>query len=217
MHDDDKLDDLIAREAKGYRAEGKAPADRMWARIEGEVKAEVQTPRYGGGGKRAYRWVPAGVGIAATLLLGVLIGRRSITRQQSPAAVESAAIVASADSARAALMRAVTLSHLVQAEVFLTEVRADLTTGRRDAQRAGRSRELLARTRLIMADNSTRAPQVEQLLQDLEIVLAGIAALPDSGARPSDTRLGDERRRVASMLPRIRTLLPAPADAGGGL
>jgi hypothetical protein len=51
-----------------------------------------------------------------------------------------------ADSLRNAQMRAITMSHLVQAEVFLTEVRADLTTGRHDPERGERSLHLLART-----------------------------------------------------------------------
>ena len=113
-------------------------------------------------------------------------------------------------------MRAVTWSHLVQAEAFLTEVRVDLKTGRHDPERGDRSRQLLARTRLIMANHSAPAPSVERLLEDLELVLAEIAALPDSGMRRSiDARLLDERLSAGTVLPRIRTILPSPPAVGG--
>ena len=111
-------------------------------------------------------------------------------------------------------MQAIVVSHLGQAEVFLTEVRADLKTGRENPERRDRSRDLLARTRLIMAQGTSRAPTIERLLQDLELVLAEISALPDSGSRRStDTRLLDERLDAGTVLPRIRTLLPGPATS----
>jgi hypothetical protein len=66
-----------------------------------------------------------------------------------------------------------------------------------------------------MANDAARAPAVERLLQDLELVLAEIAALPDSGERRSiDARLLDERLRAGSVLPRIRTVLPSPPATG---
>ena len=42
MPDNDKLDDLISREAKGYRADNKAPADAMWSRIERDVERAIR-------------------------------------------------------------------------------------------------------------------------------------------------------------------------------
>ena len=207
---DDKLNDFIDREAKGYRAGDQSPADRMWARIEGDVANALQPP------PRFRQWplLVAGAGIAAALVIGIAIGQRSARREQPQVAQSPSAPVAD-DSTRDALMRALTLTHLGQAEVFLTEVRADLRTGRRDPQRAERSRELLTRTRLIMASDAERAPTVNRLLEDLELVLAQIAALPDTGKAPStDARLLRERLQVGTVLPRIRTILPGPSTAG---
>jgi hypothetical protein len=214
----DKDDEIIAREAKGYRARSAPPADVMWSRIESDVAAAIRRPdpRIG----RRWTWLAAGTGIAAALVIGVAIGRRSMRSEAvGPSSIAVAPPSPSsllADSARDAQMRAVTLSHFAQAEVFLTEVRADLTSGRNNPLRDERSRELLARTRLIMASDARRAPSVEQLLQDLELVLAGISALPDNGGRRgSDVRLLDERIRVGEVLPRIRTILPSPPSMSG--
>ena len=214
MSDDARLDELIDREAKGYRAGRQPPSDVMWSRIERKVARAIRQP--GPGSARHWPWIAAGAGIAAALVIGVAIGRHTMSSEgpaRSAAVTQSlsGASVVSADSARDAQTRAVTVSHLVQTEVFLTEVRADLKTGRYDRQRGERSRYLLARTRLLMSRDAARAPTVERLLQDLELVLAEIAALPDSGrGRSIDVRLLDERLRTGTILPRIRTILPSP-------
>lgn len=206
MPDDSKLDDLIAREAKGYRGRSQPPADRMWSRIEGDVRASID-PRVR---MRRTSWLIAGAGIAAALVIGIAIGRGS--RAPVPAVASSNQPVIPADSLRSAVMRAVVLAHLGQTEIFLTEVRADLKAGRDNPERSERSRDLLARTRLIMASENRREPAVDRLLEDLELVLATISALPDSGARRgTDSRLLDERLDEGTVLPRIRTLLPGPA------
>ena len=205
------FDRLIAREAKGYRGDSRPPADRMWSRIEGDVSRALREPersRF-----RQWTWLAAGAGIAAALVVGIAIGRGS--RAPSPATtVASNQPGVPADSLRSAMMQAVMLAHLGQTEIFLTEVRADLKAGRENPERAERSRALLARTRLIMASDTRRAPTVERLLEDLELVLAAISALPDSGSRRStDTRLLDEQLEEGTVLPRIRTVLPGPATS----
>lgn len=213
MPDDPKFDDFLSREAKGYRAGAQPPADRMWSRIESDVADAVRHPR-----QRFRQWpiLAAGAGIAAALVIGIAIGQRSARREQTVVAQAPANAAPSPDSTREALMRALTLSHLGQTEIFLTEVRADLTSGRRDPRRSERSRELLTRTRLIMASEASRAPAVDRLLEDLELVLAQIAALPDTGTRRStDARLLRERLQVGTVLPRIRTILPGPSSTAG--
>ena len=228
MSDDDKFDELLRREAKGYRSTSSTPADAMWSRIEQDVIREVQIPRVARDDKvqiprfarddrgRRWAWIASGVGIAAALVIGVAIGRRSAVSPAATTTPPVASSVRAADSQRDAQVLAATLNHLVQAEAFLTEVRADLRTGRRDPERARRSRRLLSHTRLLIANNGGRTPAVDRLLEDLELVLAEIAALPDSGARRSvETRLLNERLRAGTVLPRIRTILPSPPAAGG--
>jgi hypothetical protein len=203
-----KFDDFLRREVKGYNAPVvPPPADAIWSRIEQDV-AEAIRPASGRTNRQRRLWIPIGAGIAAALLIGVAVGRWTASQPVTSALVVATSPAASDDSARsAAHARAVTLDHLADAEVFITTVRADLKAGRSDAKRAERSRELLARTRLLLGPSADRSPAVEQLLQDLELLLAEIAALPPS--RPSmDVRLLDESMREGNILPRIRATLP---------
>lgn len=211
----DKFDEFLNREAKGYRAEGSPPADAIWRRIEGDVERAIRRDerRF----TRHWPWIASGAGIAAALVIGIAIGRNShqpIANGQQPIAKSTL----SADSIRDIQGRIATLGHLAQAESFLTEVRADLKTGRNDPHRRERSRELLSRTRLLLANDAAGTPAVDRLLEDLELVLAEIAALPDSGAkRKVDARLLSERLRVGTVIPRIRTVLPSSPITGGEL
>ncbi|MES2177071.1 MAG: hypothetical protein V4550_04335 [Gemmatimonadota bacterium] len=205
MPDDDKFDDFLKHAARDYNAPVTPPADAIWSQIERDVAAAIRPVA---ARERAPRrtWIAIGVGVAATLVLGVSVGRWSASGPSVPAPVAS---TAADDSARqVAHARAATIEHLEDAEVFLTTVRSEIRTGRPDAERAQRSRELLSRTRLLLGASSDRSPAIERLLEDLELMLAEIAALPAS--RPSmDLKLLDETMRQGNILPRIRATLPA--------
>ena len=205
MPDDSKFDEFLRRETNRHMEPVTPPADAIWAAIEQDVARAIRPPL------RATRplWIVVGLGVAATLVIGVGVGRWSASREtRSPAAI-AARQASSDDSARAAtLAEASVVQYLAEAEVFLTTVRADLKAGRRDSDRAERSRQLLARTRLLLASGEPRSPTVDLLLRDLELMLAEISAVPDSG-RSLDEQLIDERLRQGTILPRIRTTLPA--------
>ena len=203
MHDDDeKFDEFLRQAAQDYNAPAAPRADAIWATIEPEV-ARAIAPR-----NRLLRTriLFVGAAAAATLVLGVAIGRWTsqpalVARSTSPVAV---------DSASNGHARAVTLEHLADAEVFLTTVRYELASGVPDADRAARSRELLMRTRVLLGSSPRRSPEVARLLEDLELLLAEIAALPS--ARSSlDRKLLDESIRDGNVIPRIRATLPARA------
>jgi hypothetical protein len=205
--DDEKFDEFLRRAAKAYNAPVPPPADAIWSHIEHEVAKAIRPGRMRSITERR-TWLVIGAGIAATLILGVGVGRWTVRAPDTPVATSGAPVAPIDDSVRsAAHVRAVTLDHLAETEIFLTVVRADLKSGRADAERAERSRELLVRTRLLLGASADRSPAVERLLQDLELLLAEIAALPKS--RPSmDMRLLDETMRKENILPRIRATLP---------
>jgi hypothetical protein len=209
--DDEKIDEFIGLHAAGYRADARTPVDEIWGRIERDVAGAIgAAPRRGARGRV---WLFAGAGLAATLLLGIGIGRWS--RQQSPAAPSVNRVAATHDDSlqRIAQLRAAATDHLGETEVFLTGVRADLRAGRSDADRADRSRALLARTRLLQQRRELQSPGVTRLLDDIELLLAEIAALPDSGQRPRpvDSELLEETLSRNDIIPRIRTTVPARA------
>ena len=206
MHDDDeKFDEFLRRAAKDYNAPRTPRSDAIWAAIEPEV-ARAIAPRQR---ITSSRPLLIGFAVAATLVIGVAIGRLSGPPSRVAPPVASAARDTSSTSGHT---RALTLEHLADAELFLTTVRYELDSGLPDADRAARSRELLVRTRVLLGASQDRSPspEVARLLEDLELLLAEIAALPAAGS-PMDRKLLDESIRDGRVIPRIRATLPARA------
>lgn len=204
----DQFDEFLKQHAGGYRADAKPDAEALWR----DVQAELQKDAGADHGSRALRrvWLAGGAAIAATLVIGVLVGRWSQRReQQTTVAAPTLAAAPSADSAQlAAHLRASTKDYLEDADVFLTEFRAGLRSGRAsggEADRAQRSRELLARTRLLLHGGERQSPETTRLLQDLELLLAEIAAMPPG--RSTDAALLQETLHRQNILPRLRTRL----------
>ena len=205
MHDDDeKFDDFLRDAARDYNAPVTPRADALWAAIAPEV-AQAIAPK-----RRSFRplYLVVGSAIAATLVLGVAVGRWSSPRSVTPpVAMRSATPDSSPVSGHA---RAVTMEHFAEAEVFLTSVRSELKAGLPDAERAERSRDLLVRTRVLLGASQHRSPEIARLLEDLELLLAEIAAMPSSNSSLDQTLL-DESMRDGNVIPRIRATLPARA------
>ena len=210
MSDDSKFERYLQREVKDYRADEPAPADAMWSRIEGDVDRALRpTKRRGFPVRRG--WLFTAAAVAASLIIGVAVGRWSGNVPASPKVGAPSAALAADDSARIAdHARAATFAHLGEAEVFLTAVRADLRARRPDSELGDRTRELLARTRLLLDAQGGHSPQTGALLQDLELLLAEISALAAS-RRSVDLNLLNESMRQDDLLPRIRSTLPAPS------
>jgi hypothetical protein len=210
VSDESKFEEFLQRESKGFRMNEQPPADAMWNSIERDV-AEAIDPFRRRRGESRRRWLMIGTAIAATLVFGVAMGRWSAGPSASTQQTAAAPRLFVEDSVRITEhARAATVAHLLETEVFLTSVRADLRAQRSDEDLSGRSRELLARTRLLLSARGERSPQVSELLKDLELLLAEIAAVSDS-PRAMDVKLLDETMRQGDILPRIRTTLPAPS------
>jgi hypothetical protein len=204
VHDDEKFDEFLRRAASDYNAPRPPRSDAIWAAIEPDVaRAIAPRSRF----RRVRTLLVGAAAVAATLVLGVAIGRWS---SRMPVAAPPPLASATQDSSAKGHARAITLEHLAEAEVFLTTVRYELDSGLPDADRAARSRELLARTRVLLGASQTRLPEVARLLEDLELLLAEIAALPPAGSS-LDRSLLDESIRNGDVIPRIRATLPAHA------
>jgi hypothetical protein len=207
VHDDDqKFDDFLRGAAKDYRASAAPHAGEIWAAIEPDVTKAISRKNRSFLVLRTTTWVS--IGIAATLMIGIGIGRWSSRQQPQQVAVGPVAATPADSASSVSHTRATAIEHLSDAEVFLTSVRSDLAADRADADRTARSRELLARTRILLGSPNT-APEVRRLLEDLELILAEISALPRARS-PMDQKLLNESMRDGNIIPRIRATLPAP-------
>ena len=202
---DEKLDRLLAEAARDWRVPPAPPLDDMWARVEA---AHFDAPRARRGPGSRW-WAMLGTGIAAALVLGVGIGRWTAPRPDVRVASAEQEIVTddvpppitpgtSGPYARAA-------TRYLDQTVALLATLPQGTRGSRAELTAAQASELLTTTRLLL-DSPVAAndPEMRDLLDDLELVLAQIARLSESRARRSELELINEAIEQREVLPRLR-------------
>jgi hypothetical protein len=133
------------------------------------------------------------------LLLGIAIGRLTMRRElPGPPPLATAAEPAMvADSTQQLPYSLAAAKHLERTEALLTALPTDAETGHA-GRVAGWASDLLTDTRLLMDSPAGRDQELMRLLQDLEVVLAQIAALPGDGPAAEVQMIQDgiERRYV---------------------
>ena len=155
------------------------PREEMWARIQerraakrtGEVVPVIELkPR-----TRNYRWLQGSAALAAMLLVGIGIGRLTVLRNpdvtQPPAAPQAAATDANSSYRLAATQ------HLLRAEYILNAIVLEATS-RPVGEMQMWARELRTETRLLLGSPAADDPLMRGLLEDVELLLSQIAAIP---------------------------------------
>ena len=282
MMNDDRFDELLQEAAREHNSAPETPRAEMWAAIA----AARGTARAGAAGaeekaapapvrviplyarhRRALGWV---AGLAATLLVGILIGRATragsapegrVATATAPAAssaaddpgkmgtgpvipspvgasssaqgtaitvaqapddghrepaiasenrpdVRSATLAHREARADATPYRVAAMQHLVTTEALLVSLRSDVRAGRKDTTIATWAGQLLGTTRMLMDSPAGRDPQLKQLLEDLELVLAQISRLPGAQGEAADLGLIDDAVRHRQIMTRLRALSP---------
>ena len=165
-----------------------------------------------------FPWVQAGLAAAAVLVMGIAIGRMS----NQPARLPTARVGAPAPGTPMTgdAYRVAVAQHLSRTETLLASFRADAAGGRVDASTAEWAGQMLSTTRLLLDSPAADDPRLRTLLEDLELVLAQIAALPtrsDTVTTPN-TEVDLARRAVEEkhLLPRMQTLAPAGSPVTQG-
>jgi hypothetical protein len=182
--DDQRFDELMREGAPGFREPPPPPLEAMWASIEREhFGAPVRS------GSR-HRWLMPGIGMAATLLLGIGLGRMTagtVPGAGNPivAAAPATPALTAVDDDVAGPYRAVTSRYLGQAVALLVALPSsrDYTADGKLVEHAG---ELLSTTRLLLDSPAAEDPELKVLLDDLELVLAQVVRL---SARRHDQEL----------------------------
>jgi hypothetical protein len=207
---EDRFDELMRDAEKTFRNPPPPDFDAMWKSIEREAfGADAQNISTNGVERPVpfrvltNRWV----GIAATLLIGISIGRASMTFGNSapaPAAVQFAAPAPETSVADAAMSRPYELEtsqYLGQTAALLVSLPSEIKTRQGGLQFARRAGDLLSRTRLLIDSPAGMDPSMRGLLEDLELVLAQVARLQDG----TDLDLINRALEQRDVIPRLRT------------
>jgi len=175
--DDKRFDDVIRSLPDDFRVPD-PPLEEMWRVIE---NAHFDRPRASARGwMRTAPWLAA----AATLLIGIGIGRNfpskkaDIAVARAPASASNASAAASTPSPVADAYRDQTNEYLGQAAALLISLPAKDGSQKADATFANKAADLLVTTRLLIdSPAATQDPKLRSLLEDLELVLVQIARL----------------------------------------
>lgn len=199
--DDNQLPDRVREALRDYRQPPAAPRDEMWWAISAARSRRRSVRRIV---RRAY-W---GLALAATLILGIGIGRL-VSRGAGPlpAPAGSAAYATASTAYRVAAGQ-----YLMRTEVLLTDFSAQSRKGRLDPQFLSAARDLLTTTRLMLDSPAADDPQLRALLQDLELVLAQVTQLPEEPRQRTELDLINQSLTQRGVLARLRAATPA---AGG--
>jgi hypothetical protein len=174
MHED-RFADLMRRAAPSFNAPPEPPLDAMWERI---AEAHFDRRR---GRRIPIVWTRTLIGLAASLLVGIAIGRFSARPEPSQvvtAASESAAPPPATTRELTGPYAAATTRYLGEAATLLIAFPEEARASRPDSTFVSQARELLSTTRVLLDSPAASSEEVRTLLGDLELILAQIARLP---------------------------------------
>ncbi len=211
---DEKFEEFLQREAKVYNEPpAGVPRDEMFAAITAQrrlldVRQKTPDRRH----VARYAWI----GMAATLVIGVAIGKFALTKQ-APVTVavshDASALPSRADTTNSSYTRAAT-DELARAEALLTAYSASSPTTGVDKQLSTWARDILTNTRLLLDSPAADDPARRKLLQDLELVLVQmVQRSPEAGAAEERAHIERSLDRT-QVLTRLRSALPAGHNNG---
>jgi len=214
----------VRRRAARYNGRPvEVPRDEMWAAIQASRRAAPAPITVARSATRVRRQLGWWMGLAATLLLGVAIGRFALG---TPAASNDGTTVAKgatsatpADSAAHGVgFDIVADQHMARAEALLTTYRA--ADGAKadpaaDERTTLWARNMLSNTRLLLDSPAAADPARKQLLEDLELVLVQLVQRsPQPGAKADDRQHIERSMERTHMIPRLRSAQQAGMTRG---
>jgi len=201
-----RFDDLMRDAAREYRVPADPPLDAMWQEIERAHWGRAARRRDASSRRgmlrivRAAPWMAAGIGMAATLVVGIAIGRQSAP---SVPALPIASL-ASAAEAESTPYDLATGRHLVQAAALLIALPSQAGTLDAGDALVEQAHDLLSTTRILLDSPAADNPDIRALLRDLELVLAQVSRLPARGSEPAEVQLINDAILERDVLPRLR-------------
>jgi hypothetical protein len=218
---DDRFDELMQDAAHTYRKPPVPDFEGMWKSIETALDDKQVISSIGGGTPAVHPATTLDVNetrrarpvsrttqrlaIAATLVIGIALGRASMS-MSTPAAPLAGAAVAVNDEASAPMPYDVeTSKYLGQTAALLIALPSEVKAGRADEQFVNRAGELLGRTRLLIDSPAASDPRMRDLLEDLELVLAQVVRLQNDTTSRTELDLISRALEQRDVIPRLRT------------
>lgn len=201
--DDDQLDERLRNIARAHNRPPETPREEIWEAVQ---RGRGRAGQRGRSRPRWLQWAPLAAAAAAILATGVGIGR--LTSRPDPVAPAASVAGGGAAESGGPAYQLAALEHLSQSEEFLTLFRTAVGQGSDHRLASATARRLLATNRLLLDSPAATDRQARLLLEDLELVLAGIAQL--SAQSPSqDLELVREAIEGRDVMPRLRMAVPA--------
>lgn len=180
--DDERFERYLREAAADYEApRGDVPRDDMWAAIQSQRGASATTPRRALASARRWTWI----GMAATLLVGVGIGRFAMRDRATP--ITNSPVVANATVTPPSTAPVTTETPRVVSPTYIAP-----SAAMRQSSRA--------------VGNSSYTVASDRHLQAVQLLLASYTA--DASTVRSDSLLG---RWARDLLSNTRLLLDSPA------
>jgi hypothetical protein len=217
---DDRFEELMQDAAHTYRKPPVPDFDGMWKSIETALDNKQVISSIGGNPpavqptydfgearrrKRGMSRTTQRLAIAATLIIGIALGRASMSFSPSTA-TGTATTVASNDQSTAPMpYEAETSRYLGQTAALLIALPSEVKAGRADEQFVNRAGELLSRTRLLIDSPAASDPRMRDLLEDLELVLAQVVRLQNDTTSRTELDLISRALEQRDVIPRLRT------------
>lgn len=204
---EDRFNELMRDAEATYRTPPAVDFDALWQGIE-QNAFDARTGR-----PLAMHDAPAPkrtnhttwLAIAATLVIGVAIGRASMSIGAKPAEPVVVASNIPASVAQSLPYEEETSKYLGQTAALLIALPSEVKAGRADQQFVSRANELLSRTRLLLDSPAASDPQMHQLLEDLELVLVQIVRLQNDNTSRTELDLISRALEQRDVIPRLRT------------
>jgi hypothetical protein len=229
MKDDERIDELMGRALREVDPPPATPREAMWARIQAERAARANTgptsateANAGANGRasgvielkprtRRATWVPWGAAIAATLLMGIGLGRISTNVVRPGGSDIVSTTPQPADEIPTAYRLAAT-QHLERTETLLSSLAVDARV-EGPAEMSAWASELLTDTRLLLSSPAAEDAATRSLLEDLELVLSQIAGIPEARAE-QEVQLIQEGINQSDVLLRLHAATAGPRLVG---
>ena len=207
---EDRFEALMRDAARTYRKPPEPDLDGMWSEIERESWGVVATPKPARIEARWFGTRASGWLAAATLVIGIGLGRASTMMKHDAAPAKQQEVSMApirSDTSFDAPYNVETSQYLGQTAALLIALPSETRSGHPDDKFVGRAAELLTRTRLLLDSPAANDTQMRALLEDLELVLAQVVRLQNGQNAQDRTELDLINRALEQrdVIPRLRT------------